>query len=52
MTKELELERTRAEKQAAEARATLADALERSNRELGVAYREPQDAGPSRSNYR
>ena len=42
--KELELERTLEEKRQAETRAALAEALERSNRELGVAYRELQEA--------
>ncbi len=41
--KELELERTREEKRAAETRAALAEALERSNRELEAAYRELQE---------
>ena len=41
--KELELERARAEKQAAEARGALAEALERSNGELAAAYRELQE---------
>lgn len=42
--KELELERARAEKQAAEARGALAEALEQSNGELAAAYRELQEA--------
>jgi two-component system NtrC family sensor kinase len=42
--KELELERARAEKQAAEVRGALAEALERSNGELAAAYRELQEA--------
>ena len=41
--KELELERARTEKQAAEARGALAEALERSNGELAAAYRELQE---------
>ena len=41
--KELELERAHAEKQAAEARGALAEALERSNGELAAAYRELQE---------
>ncbi|GGF12840.1 hypothetical protein GCM10011611_18120 [Aliidongia dinghuensis] len=41
--KERELERARADKQAAEARAALAEALERSNGELAAAYRELQE---------
>ena len=41
--KELELGRARAEKQAAEARGALAEALERSNGELAAAYRELQE---------
>lgn len=41
---ELELQRSREETQAAEARAALAEALERSNSELAVAYRELQEA--------
>ena len=41
--KELELERARAEKEAAEVRAALAEALERSNGELAAAYRELQE---------
>jgi two-component system, NtrC family, sensor kinase len=41
--KEIELERAHAERQAAEARAALAEALERSNGELAMAYRELQE---------
>ena len=41
--KELELERARTEKQAAEVRGALAEALERSNGELAAAYRELQE---------
>jgi len=41
--KERELERARAEKQAAEVRGALAEALERSNGELAAAYRELQE---------
>lgn len=41
--KELELERARAEKRAAEVRGALAEALERSNGELAAAYRELQE---------
>ncbi|HYB56526.1 MAG TPA: MASE4 domain-containing protein [Alphaproteobacteria bacterium] len=40
--KELEIARARAEKEAAEARANLAEQLEARNRELAVAYRELQ----------
>ena len=41
--KELELERARVEKEAAEARGQFAEALERSNGELAAAYRELQE---------